>query len=256
MTLKTGPMKALLAPLAALAACLLGMLIVPAAFAEAHLPPGIKVIYFRSPTYLDKPAGDVVYTKQDIDQAMELAKLGDAEAQANLGVMLQTRGDYKGAAEWYKQAADAGIPTAAFNLGTLYYNGQGFPQDYTEAHRWFELSAKRNDPYAQFYLGLLYGGGKGVEADPAKEMAWYSKAAHQGLAAAQFNLAVMYHNGESVPADDVQAYAWMLLAKRGGMDTSEAMPVISSGLSPEDIQKAEALSRTLYVVADDSYKEP
>ena len=256
MTLRTALNKTMLVPFTALAACLLGMLMVPMAFAEGHLPPGVKVIYFRTPTYLDKPAGDVVYTKQDIEQAMELAKLGDAEAQANLGVMLQTRGDYKGAAQWYKQAADMGIPTAAFNLGTLYYNGQGFPQDYAAARHWFELSAKRNDPYAQFYLGLLYGNGKGVDADPAMEMAWYSKAAHQGLAAAQFNLAVMYHNGESVAQDDVQAYAWMLLAQRGGMDASEALPVIKSGLSDEDVQKAEALSRNLYVVPDASYKEP
>lgn len=255
MTRRNSPMKALVAPLTSLVVCLLGMLIVPAAFGQGHLPPGIKVIYFRTPVYLDKPAGDVVYTKQDIDQAMELAKLGDAEAQANLGVMLQTRGEYKAAADWYRQAADAGISTAAFNLGTLYYNGQGFPQDYTEARRWFELSAKRNDPYAQFYLGLLYGNGKGVDADAAKEMAWYSKAAHQGLAAAQFNLAVMYHNGESVAQDDIQAYAWMLLAQRGGMDASEALPVISSGLTPEEIQKGEALSRSLYVVPDNSYKD-
>jgi TPR repeat protein len=246
----------MLAPLVYSVAALTGMLFVPMALAEGHLPPGVQVIYFRTPAYLDKPAGNVVYTKQDIEQAMELAKLGDAEAQANLGAMLQKQGNYKAAASWYKQAADAGIPTAAFNLGTLYYNGQGFPQDYTMARHWFELSAQRNDPYAQFYLGMIYGDGKGVDADAAKEMAWYSRAAHQGLAAAQFNLAVMYHNGESGAQDDVQAYAWMLLAQRGGMDTSEVLPVIKSGLSEEEVQKAEELSRNLYVVLDESYKEP
>ena len=229
----------------------LGLLLAaPLASADDHLPPGVKVIYIRPPAYVDKVPGNTSYTDQDIDQATELAKLGDAEAQANLGVMLSTRGKYADAALWYRRAADMGIATAAYNLGTLYYNGQGFTQDYTQARHWFEEAAKRNDPYAEFQLGLMYGNGKGLDVDTASELRWYTKAAGQGLPAAQYNLAVMYHNAEGVPQDDVKAYAWLLLAQRGGVDVTEAKSVITDGMTPEQMRAAEALSRTLYVATD------
>ena len=222
----------------------------PLAGADDHTPPGVKVIYVHPPKYIDKLPGNTLYSDQDIEQATELAKLGDAEAQANLGVMLTTKGKYQEAASWYKQAANMGIGTAAYNLGTLYYNGQGFPQDYAQARHWFELAAQRNDPYAQFQLGMMAGDGKGMDANVQQEMSWYLKAGAQGLPAAQYNLAVMYHNGEGSDQDDVKAYAWLLLAERGGVDVSEAKPVITDGMTPEQMQSAEKLSRQLYVAPD------
>lgn len=184
-----------------------------AAWAD-HLPPGIQVIHVHQPAYLDRPPGSGPYSEQDIADAQELAKLGDAEAQANLGIMLASRGEYQKAAYWYKQAAQAGVATAAYNLGTLYFNGEGFAQDYAQAYQWFQLAAKRGNKYAEFQLGMTYYTGQGVQKDPAQEMYWYEKAARQGLPAAQYNLAVIYHNGDELPQDDVKAYAWMLLAQK------------------------------------------
>ena len=236
---------------------LLGLLLLaaaPLAGADDHTPPGIKVIYFHHQAFVETIPGDKVYSNQDIDQATELARLGDVEAQANLGVMLTSRGRFQEAASWYKQAADMGLGTAAYNLGTLYYNGQGFPKDYAKARHWFEVGAARNDPYAQFQLGTMAGAGKGMDQDVNTEMRWFLKAAQQGLPAAQYNLAVMYHNGEGSAQDDVTAYAWLLLAQRGGVDISEAKPVITDGMTPEQTQAAEKLSRTLYV-SPDAYKQ-
>lgn len=234
---------------------LVSLLAAPLAVADDHTPPGVRVIYIHPPASIDKIPGNTLYSDQDIAQATELAKLGDAEAQANLGVMLTTKGKYQEAAGWYKQAADMGLGTAAYNLGTLYYNGQGFPQDYDKARHWFELGAARNDPYAQFQLGIMAGDGKGMPQDVNTEMRWYLKAAQQGLPAAQYNLSVMYHNGEGSAQDDVTAYAWLLLAQRGGVDISEAKPIITDGMTPEQTQAAEKLSRTLYV-SPDAYKQP
>ena len=125
---------------------LLGLLLLtaaPLAAADDHTPPGVKVIYFHHQAYVDKIPGDKVYSNQDIDPPTDLATLVHAEAAANLGVMLASRGKYQEAAKWYKSAADTGIATAAYNLGTLYYNGQGFPQDYATARHWFEIAARR-----------------------------------------------------------------------------------------------------------------
>jgi len=211
-----------------------------------HLPPGILVIHFRTPPdYMERPAGSGPYTKYDIQAAIQLAKLGDAEAQSNLGVMLASRGDYQQAAYWEKQAADAGLDTAAYNLGTLYFNGQGFQQDYAQAHQWFEQAAKRGNKYAEFQLGMTYYTGQGVQKDPAQEMYWYEKAARQGLPAAQYNLAVIYHNGDEAKQDDIKAYAWMTLAQKGGLDTSDALATIAQGMTPAQIQAAEKLSHNL-----------
>ncbi len=210
-----------------------------------HLPPGIQVIHVHTPAYLDRPPGSGPYSQQDIADATELAKLGDAEAQANLGIMYASRKEYQEAAYWYKQAAQAGVATAAYNLGTLYFNGQGFPQDYAKARQWFQLAANRGNKYAEFQLGMTYYTGQGVEKDPVQEMSWYQKAARQGLPAAQYNLAVIYNNGDEVKQDSVKAYAWMLLAQKGGLDASSALATIAQGMTPAQIQDAEKLSHSL-----------
>jgi uncharacterized protein len=222
------------------------MFIVPIYPASAdHLPPGVQVIHLHTPAYLQRPLGSGPYSQQDIQDAMELAKIGDAEAQSNLGVMLASRGEFAKAAYWYREAAEAGIGTAAYNLGTLYFNGQGVTQNYAKAHDWFLEAAKRGNAYAEFQLGMTYYTGQGVEKDPAQEMHWYLEAARQGLPAAQYNLAVIYHNGEEVQQDEVKAYAWMLLAQQNGLDASGALSTMASGMSPEKIKEAEKMSHNL-----------
>ena len=55
---------------------------------------------------------------------------------------------YAQAAEWYRKAAEQGDAGAQFNLGHLYYDGQGVPQDYGEAVRWFRLAAAQGQEEA------------------------------------------------------------------------------------------------------------
>lgn len=210
-----------------------------------HLPPGVQVIHMRQPAYMQKVPGQSTYTKENLEAAEELAKVGDAEAQSNLGVMLASNGDYVEASHWYKQAALSGISTAMYNLGVLYFNGQGVPKDYKEAQRWFYSAAKRGNAYAQLQLGLMSLTGQGMPKDPAQEFYWYKKAAGQGLPAAEYDLAVMYHNGDGIERDEIHAYAWLLLAEKGGIDVTEAMPIVAQSMSADDIAKAQKLSRSL-----------
>ena len=39
------------------------------------------------------------------------------------------------------RAAEQGDATAQVNLGVLYNNGQGVPQNYVQAHMWYNLAA-------------------------------------------------------------------------------------------------------------------
>ena len=55
------------------------------------------------------------------------------------------RGDYATALRLWRPLADQGNAHAQFNLGAMYANGQGVPQDYVRAHMWFNLSAAQGN---------------------------------------------------------------------------------------------------------------
>lgn len=56
-------------------------------------------------------------------------------AQANIGVRK------KEAVRWFRSAAQQGHAEAQLNLGVMYAEGKGVPQNYIEAHKWFNISA-------------------------------------------------------------------------------------------------------------------
>ena len=60
------------------------------------------------------------------------------------------------------QAAEQGYAKAQFNLGLIYYNGQGVRQDYTQAVQWYRKAAEQGDAKAQYNLGVMYDNGQGV----------------------------------------------------------------------------------------------
>ena len=68
--------------------------------------------------------------------------------------------------------------------------------------------ADQGHAIAQYNLGWMYDEGEGVPQDNIAAVKWYSKAAKQGHAKAQYNLAQMYYRGRLVPQDDMKAYAW------------------------------------------------
>jgi hypothetical protein len=51
---------------------------------------------------------------------------------------------YSEKAKEYRLAAEQGNARAQYNLGSMYFKGQGVPQDYVEAHKWFNLAAARS----------------------------------------------------------------------------------------------------------------
>jgi TPR repeat protein len=63
--------------------------------------------------------------------------------------------------------AEQGDASAQYNLGVMYANGYGVPQDYAEAVRWYRLAAGQGNAKAQYNLGLMYYNGEGVPQDYA-----------------------------------------------------------------------------------------
>ena len=58
-----------------------------------------------------------------------------------------------------KKEAEHGDADAQYNLGLMYYNGQGIDQDYREAVKWYQKAAEQGNADAQNNLGLMYNKG-------------------------------------------------------------------------------------------------
>ena len=118
-----------------------------------------------------------------------LAVVGTAEAGAlKDGEAAYQRGDYATALRLFRSLADLGDAFAQDDLGVMYDNGQGVPQDFAEALKWYRLAANQGDAGGQANLGLMYAAGHGVPQDYAEAVKWLRLAADQGDAAAQYNL--------------------------------------------------------------------
>ena len=72
------------------------------------------------------------------------------------------RGDYETALKEFRALAEQGDVAGQYNLGVMYANGQGVPQDYQEAAKWYRLAAEQGHADAQSSLGgggTTWGGG-------------------------------------------------------------------------------------------------
>lgn len=100
--------------------------------------------------------------------------------------------------------------------------------------------AEKGFAFAQFNLGVLYDQGKGLPQDNAQAMQWYQKAAEQGLPQAQVNLGIMYEQGQGVKPDYVRAYFWYALAEsQGDGQAPQAKKDIAEKMTPAQIEDAE-----------------
>jgi len=191
----------------------------------------------------------------DSYKCKEAANFGDPDAMYNLGFMYQTgRGvprDYGQALNWYHKAATAGVSIAGpvmnqqgliylkaqddaqavswfrnaaaasyapamTNLGFMYENARGVPQDYKHAMSWYRKAAAEGDPDAMNNLGLMYENARGVPQDYKHAMNWYRKAAKAGISIAMYNLGRMYENAQGVAQNDEQAVSWFRKAADAG----------------------------------------
>ena len=100
-------------------------------------------------------------------------------------------GAYKKAFYLYKKSAEQGYSSAQYNLGAMYYNGEGTVQDYKKAIHWYKKSAEHNHASAQSNLGLMYGKGKGTVQNYVRAHMWWNIAAANGITDAQRNRVIV-----------------------------------------------------------------
>ena len=91
------------------------------------------------------------------------------------GIAAYLRGDYATAAQEFEKLAEEGHAGAKFNLGVMYYNGEGTPPNYAEAMKWYRRAAEQDHIDAQYNLGFMYANGEGVPPDYAEAAKWYRR---------------------------------------------------------------------------------
>ena len=103
-----------------------------------------------------------------------------ASAGFKEGVEAYKRGDYATALKEFHPLANRGNAPAQFNLGVMYDNGQGVPQDYREASKWYRKAANQRNAFAQNNLGFKYSKGHGVSQDYVSEHMWFNISGASG----------------------------------------------------------------------------
>ncbi len=142
-------------------------------------------------------------------QSAAIAGMQEAEQAYN-------QGDYKTALSEYQPLAMQGDMRAQFQLGSIYGEGLGVPQNFKESARWTKLSAEQGYTPAQFVLGVMYLNGSGLPKSSKDSMVWLRKAGDHGFAPAQFLIGLSYGSGDGVPKNAVEAAKWYRLAAEQG----------------------------------------
>ena len=101
-------------------------------------------------------------------------------ADFNKGLTAFQSGDFATALKEWKPLVEEGNAVAQNNLGLMYDNGWGVPQDYKEAARLYRLAAEQGDADAQGNLGVMYAFGNGIIKDYVYAHMWGNIASMNG----------------------------------------------------------------------------
>ena len=107
--------------------------------------------------------------------------------------------------------------------------------------------------YAQNNLGFMYDNGEGVPENDAEAVKWFRKAAEQGYADAQYNLGLMYAKGDGVPENNIRAYVWFSMAKtQGDINAANNIDILKPMMTTQQIADGQALATKCY---ESDYKD-
>jgi len=117
---------------------------------------------------------------EELQQLLEAASKGDAQAQYELGNLYNEYEDYEEALKWWGLAAAQGHPHALYFIGLCYKEGRGVKQSDFEAVQKWLLAGLYDDADALYNLGWMYYYGKGTECNMLRARVWFFFAAMLG----------------------------------------------------------------------------
>lgn len=119
-----------------------------------------------------------------------------------------------------RRDAESGSRDAQYQIGLLYYYGDGVAVDRQIAYRYFKDAALQGHPQASGNLGSMLEQGEGVHADPSAAFAYYKRAGEDGEPEGLFRAGLMLYE-EQVPGYEeherlADAHALFLRARQAG----------------------------------------
>ncbi len=202
----------------------------------------LSMFCFVTPAW---PKPDHQFSSEEIAVIKEAAGKGGIKAQALLGTLYYYGNgvpeDEVKAVKWWRKSAEQGSPFAQYDLAMAYHDGiGGLTKSNKKAVEWFTKGAKAGDVRSQYNLGIAYYHALGVKKNKAEAMKWFQKASDQDNADAQYILAAGYKDGiGGLPKDIVLAYVWISRSKtNGNIEAKRDIDALEQTLSPE--QKAQA----------------
>lgn len=119
---------------------------------------------------------DVIEGPPDIVQAIASGAI-TAEDMYQRGLKLDKQDTYGEAAWWFRQSAIKGHMLAQYNLGHMYYEGQGVIQSFRSARHWFEEAAAQGHAASKYNLGIMSARGLGGAVNPQRARGYFAAAA-------------------------------------------------------------------------------
>lgn len=138
-----------------------------------------------------------------------LAEKGDANAQANLGILyVQGKGvaqDADKAYWWFSEAAEQGNIKGINYLAFLYLDGLGTQKNIPHGIKLLKKTAQAGNQTAMFILGVLYY--RDLQ-DFKNAFIWFERAANTDHNESKFRLATMYEEGKGIKKNEQKAIYW------------------------------------------------
>jgi TPR repeat protein len=181
------------------------------------------------------------YTKRDAAKARVLyekaAAAGHLGALNNLAVLQEEEGDEKAAVAGYTKAA-ASLANAQYNLGRLIEAGKAEG----DAAALYRKAALQGHQAAQNNLGVMHQTGKGAEKDLEEAERWFRYAANQGHLEAMFNLGQFTALGQGgLQVDRVQAFEWWgRVALTGHEAATTQLAALANGMTEAEKTQGRA----------------
>lgn len=186
-------------------------------------------------------AAKMYLDRGNIEEAVRQFKKVDIKADPQSGglahkslgdIYREGRGKYnkdtKTAFDHYKVAADKGKdPEAMYQVGCMYFDGEGTEMNLEESFKMFQSSADLGNTDAMYRLGLAYIFGQGTEKDDKKGVEYVKKSAKKHNREAQYIFGLMYSECVGVEKNYKKSAKWLNEAvKQGHIDARNILGIL------------------------------
>lgn len=99
--------------------------------------------------------------------------LADTETLYRQAAEAHYQRDFKRSIPLWQALAERGVVNAQYNLGQIYYYGDGVPQDFALAMKWLKRAGEQGDKASQILVGSMYQRGDGISPNPEEAHRWF-----------------------------------------------------------------------------------